>query len=99
MAFPSSHQHRPKRGVRERHSAAGLLRVLLDGGRRACVPAWKSVGCARPRAYAGGNRAPGAVSDLVEEHVMQEHSAPDRTSQFIWLILVIVGAVLAVVGW
>lgn len=30
---------------------------------------------------------------------MQEHSAPDRTSQFIWLILVVVGAVLAVVGW
>lgn len=30
---------------------------------------------------------------------MQEHSAPDRMSQFVWLILVVLGAVLAVVGW
>ena len=30
---------------------------------------------------------------------MQERSAPDRMSQFVWLILVVLGAVLAVVGW
>ena len=30
---------------------------------------------------------------------MQERTVPDRMSQFIWLILAIVGAVLAVVGW
>jgi hypothetical protein len=30
---------------------------------------------------------------------MQEHSAPDRMSQVVWLILVVVGALLAVVGW
>jgi hypothetical protein len=30
---------------------------------------------------------------------MQERTAPDRMSQFVWLILAIVGAVLAVVGW
>ena len=30
---------------------------------------------------------------------MQERTAPDRMSQFVWLILAIVGDVLAVVGW
>jgi hypothetical protein len=30
---------------------------------------------------------------------MAERSAPDKTSQFVWLVLVILGAVLAVVGW
>ena len=30
---------------------------------------------------------------------MQERSAPDRMSQVVWLLLVVVGAVLAVVGW
>ena len=30
---------------------------------------------------------------------MQEHSAPDRMSQVVWLILVVLGAVLAIIGW
>ena len=30
---------------------------------------------------------------------MAERTTPDKMSQFVWLMLVILGAVLAVVGW